>query len=68
MIEELGENLKELSMMACFTRIIDSIVYKEASACLKHVSCPVPSAILKTVEVEAGLAVAKDVSMKFLKD
>ena len=68
MIQKLGETLPELSMTDCFKRILDSIVYKQASACLKHVSCPVPSGILKTLEVEAGLAVAKDVSMKFLKD
>lgn len=68
MIAELGEKLKELSMMGCFTRILDNAVYKEASCCVKHVSCPVPSGVLKAVEVEAGLAVAKDVTMKFLND
>ncbi|NOZ19897.1 MAG: hypothetical protein GXP25_02280 [Planctomycetes bacterium] len=32
-----------------------------------HPSCPVPAGILKAVEVEAGLALAKDASIKVTK-
>jgi hypothetical protein len=35
---------------------------------LKHAACPVPSAILKAIEVEAGLNVAKDATIVFLTE
>ncbi len=68
MVEKLGECLKELQMMDVFKRISDNPVYKEASACLRHTSCPVPSAVLKALEVEAGLAIGRDVKIEFLSD
>jgi hypothetical protein len=37
---------------------------KLAPQCLSHPACPVPSGIIKAVEVEAGLALPKDVSIK----
>jgi hypothetical protein len=33
-----------------------------------HAACPVPSGIIKAVEVEAGLALPKDVSIKLSKE
>jgi hypothetical protein len=33
-----------------------------------HAACPVPAGIIKAVEVEAGLALPKDVSIKLSKD
>ncbi len=68
MVEKLGEKLKELDMMDVFKRIIDNPVYREASVCLRHTSCPVPSALLKALEVEAGLALSCDVKIEFLND
>jgi hypothetical protein len=38
-----------------------------APQCLKHPACPVPSGILKAVEVEAGLALPADVTIKVSK-
>lgn len=35
--------------------------------CLSHPACPVPSGILKAIEVEAGFALPKDVSIKVTK-
>ena len=35
---------------------------------LKHAACAVPSAILKAVEVEAGLNVPKDAVIRFVKE
>jgi hypothetical protein len=37
------------------------------SAHLPHVSCPVPSAILKALEVSVGLALPADPTLKFKK-
>ncbi len=36
------------------------IISKGQEYC-SHAGCPVPSAIIKTVEVEAGIALSKDV-------
>jgi hypothetical protein len=38
-----------------------------APQCLSHPACPVPSGIIKAVEVEAGLALPKDVTIKVSK-
>jgi len=35
---------------------------------LVHPACPVPSGILKAIEVESGLALPKDASIKPKKD
>ena len=38
-------------------------VLKLAPECLPHPACPVPSAIVKAVEVAAGLALPRDVTI-----
>lgn len=68
MVRKLGEDITELTLMDAFRRILDNPVYKKGSACLNHVSCPVPSGILKSLEIEAGLAVPKDVRIEFSKE
>ena len=45
----------------------DNPVYLSAAKHLKHTACPVPSAILKAIEVEAGLNVSKDATIVFIK-
>ncbi|KNZ69133.1 hypothetical protein Tfer_2237 [Thermincola ferriacetica] len=47
-----------------FGKMLDSYIYKVCSEHLKHVDCPVPSAILKSVQVLAGAAVEQEVHMK----
>ena len=44
----------------CFARFSDSEVYKAADAHCKHLACPVPSGILKAIEVACGLALPKN--------
>lgn len=39
-----------------------------APKCLSHPACPVPSGIIKAIEVEANLALPKDVTIKVTKD
>lgn len=68
MVVKLGEQVTELTMMDAFKRFQDNPVYSKAGACLKHVACPVPSGILKALEVEAGLNVPRDVNIIFEKD
>jgi hypothetical protein len=68
MVKKLGTELTELVFMDAFKRLLDNPVYTKGAACLKHVACPVPTGILKALEVEAGLAVPRDVSIVFEKD
>ena len=42
-------------------------IYDLAPKCLSHPACPVPSGIIKAIEVEAGLALPKDVTIKVTK-
>jgi len=44
-----------------------SQVFKSAAAHCRHAACPVPTAILKAIEVAAGLALARPVSMEIEK-
>ncbi|MBF0327578.1 MAG: hypothetical protein HQL10_00295 [Nitrospirae bacterium] len=67
MVEKLGAEVPELTMMDAFKRFQDNPVYSKGAICLKHVACPVPSGILKALEVEAGLNVPKDASIVFEK-
>ena len=42
-------------------------IYELAPQCLTHPACPVPSGIIKAIEVEAGLALPADVSIQVSK-
>jgi hypothetical protein len=50
---------------AVFKRMTESAVYQSAAKHLRHVACPIPTAILKAIEVEVGVALPKDVTIKF---
>jgi hypothetical protein len=67
MVQKLGKEVPELTMMDAFKRLFDNPVYTKGAGCLKHVSCPVPCGILKALEVEAGLNVPKDSVIHFEK-
>jgi hypothetical protein len=67
-ITKLAQNLtqvdpfKEISSRRSLPQTLDAgIKY------CTHAACPVPSGIIKAVEVEAGLALPKDVSIKLSK-
>lgn len=65
MIAKLGEELKSVDWTQAVTRYLtQSEVYRASNKHVFHAACPVPSAILKAIEVEAGLALPKDVHMK----
>ena len=65
MVTKMGESLTELDLRDALKSQVDSIVYKLASEYCSHASCPVPMAILKTMEVEAGMALPKSVLFTF---
>ena len=49
---------------ACFVKPGQGPVY-EAAVNLAHGACPVPAAVLKCIEAEAGLALPRGVSFEF---
>ena len=67
MVQKLGREIPELTMMDAFKKLQDNPVYRKGATCLRHVACPVPSGILKALEVEAGLNIPRDVTITFVK-
>lgn len=68
MIKNLGSEIASLEVMSvAFTNFLNNPVYKAAAKNLRHVACPVPCAVIKAVEVEAGFCLPRDVSIKFEK-
>ena len=68
MVKKMQEDISFLDMRTVFTGHLNNPVYRSAAKYLQHVACPVISGILKAVEVEAGLALPKDVRIVFSKD
>jgi hypothetical protein len=66
MVREMADDISSLDTMAAFTHFLQNPVYRLASRCLKHVACPVPSGILKALEVEAGLCLPRDAAIVFI--
>ena len=65
---KLGEQLKDVDPYREFTwRRGGPQTLENAPQCLSHPACPVPSGIIKAVEIEAGLALPADVSIKLSK-
>lgn len=63
-IARLAESLKELSAWDPLKPGPDSEVHRQAGNARLHAACPVPCGILKAVEVEAGLALPRDVDIR----
>lgn len=62
---KLSEKLKELDMGVFSGSMVDNEVYRVATE--NHITCPVPCAILKAMEVEFGLALKKDPKISFIE-
>lgn len=65
---KLAEQIKDVDpFKEGFWRRSMPTIHQLAPQCLSHPSCPVPSGIIKAIEVEAGLALPKDVSIRVTK-
>ncbi|MCX6030141.1 MAG: hypothetical protein NT169_12710 [Chloroflexi bacterium] len=65
---KLGEQLVEVDPYREFTwRRGGPSTLQMAPQCLSHPACPVPSGIIKAVEVEAGLALPANVTIEVSK-
>jgi hypothetical protein len=67
-IQRLGQELTEVSPFKeiSFRRAMPQTLQMGAKYCT-HAACPVPVGIIKAVEVEAGLALPADVTIKVSK-
>lgn len=68
-IEKLAAALTEVDPFREITfRGEGPLTYEMARLHCAHAACPVPTGILKAIEVEAGLALPKDVTITVTKD
>lgn len=67
MVREMLEDIRMLDMRTAFTGYLNNPVYRSSAKHLRHVACPVPSGILKAIEVEAGICLPRDVTITFLE-
>ena len=65
MVQKMAADIKTLDRFAALAGFATNPVYQAAAKHVKHAACPVPSAVLKAIEVEAGLNVAKDATIVF---
>lgn len=66
MVKKMAGEIALLEFRAPFASILHNPVYRSASKHLKHPACPVPSGILKAIEVEAGVCLPRPVSIEFM--
>lgn len=67
-VMKLAEHLQSVDpMKEVFWRRSLPRTHELAPGCLSHPACPVPSGIIKAIEVEAGLALPKDATIKVSK-
>jgi hypothetical protein len=64
-IKHLSGQLDALTLKELFMPLTRNPVYTAAEKSGCHASCAIPSAVLKTVEVAMGMAVAKEVIFRF---
>ncbi|MDY6826506.1 MAG: hypothetical protein SVV67_04930 [Bacillota bacterium] len=67
-IKALAEEYKTAEWMKeALVPFGEAKLFESAKKHIKHAACPVPSGIIKAIEVASGLAVPKDVVMKIEK-
>jgi hypothetical protein len=65
MVSKMAKSLVGLDQWDALKPHVESSIYKSASSCRLHTSCPVPMAVLKAIEIEAGLALPQPVLVYF---
>ena len=68
MVQKMAAEIASLGRRDALTGLLTNPVYLAAGRHLKHAACPVPAAVLKALEVEAGLNVKKDATITFEQD
>ena len=63
-VTAMQNELKDLDGYSeCFAKYSSSTVYTVAEKYIKHLACPIPTAIIKGMEVACGLALPRNVSL-----
>ena len=68
MVQKMQGDIATVDRMVSLIGFRDNLIYQSAAKHLKHVACPVPSAILKAIETEAGMNVPKDARIEFIRE
>ncbi|MEM2194736.1 MAG: hypothetical protein QXY40_10705 [Candidatus Methanomethylicia archaeon] len=64
-IKLLGDLLCKVDIRECIKKFDDNLVLKLSRSIIPHPSCIIPIAILKCIEVEAGLALKENIAIVF---
>lgn len=62
----LSENLPEMSVGELFIPVTKNPIFRAAEKAGCHLSCSIPTALIKAAEVALELALPKEVSMRFV--
>ena len=65
MINQFAITIDEITMKQLFLPLTKNPIFIAAEKACCHNACPVPSAVVKAVEVALGLALKKDVTFRF---
>jgi hypothetical protein len=65
-IKKLAGTLGPITLKDLFVPLTKCPLFRCAEASRCHLACPVPSALVKSAEVALGLALPKEVSIRFL--
>lgn len=65
-IKKLSKQLTRISLEDLFAPISRNPVYALAEKAGCHLSCPVPIAVIKAAEVAYGMALAREVHIRFI--
>jgi hypothetical protein len=68
MVQKMAAEIATVDRMVVLTGFLDNPVYRSAAKHLKHVACPVPAGILKSIETETGMNVPKDARIEFVRE
>ncbi|MGD9209486.1 MAG: hypothetical protein PVI90_01860 [Desulfobacteraceae bacterium] len=64
-IQKLSQNIEKISLKDLFMPITSNPVYVACKQAGCHASCVIPVAVIKAAEAALGLALSKDISIKF---
>lgn len=67
-LDELAARLQAVEPYGEMGDLLQTATFQAASDCLHHSSCPVPTAVLKAIEVEAGVALPSTVTIEITRD
>ncbi|MFC1717336.1 DUF6951 family protein [Candidatus Poribacteria bacterium] len=61
-VQKLAQQLKEIDLYQSIQGMENSVIYRAATKCLGHAACLMPGAIIRAMEVEAGIALSGKLS------